>query len=218
MTGKMFDILVRKSDHQTRDELLTALQPSSSLQAPPSHALGGRSAKAGRPVPANPAATVLTTKKETPQWTDYRELKLGGERLRLLTCRVVTESIYFRFGFKLRTQNARLFGDASIQSQDTNLLVHIGRNSTNRDVFLTSYRNSIREDYDKVLFSSLPRLEASIDLSIDEHFRLVLGVNGTARYERIVPPDICDRVVMLAWGDHDDFAVKVANLTVTTRR
>lgn len=162
--------------------------------------------------------TMLFTKTVTPQWADYREIDLLGGRLQSLECLLGTSSPYFRFGFKLRTNQGRLFGDGSIQSTlDPNVIVHIGRNNRSRDLFFTSYRNGIREAPDKVLCIVPESISVSIVLTIDDMSMLVLSVNDASVYERSVPSELRSSMVMLAWGDHSDFEVKVTNLRVSVR-
>jgi hypothetical protein len=172
----------------------------------------------------NPKTVVLTTKTTAPQWADHLELNLGGKRLELLTCKVLTESAYFRCGFKLLNLDGRLFGDGSIQSQDANLVVHIGRNNwdrrqariTAKNVFFTSYLNGIPFEDDKRLFSSGRRLAACLELKIDSSYVAAFSVNGVCCLSRVVPPGICRRVAMLAWGDRERYQVEVSDLAVTT--
>jgi hypothetical protein len=173
--------------------------------------------------PENPKAFVLTTKKEMPQWADYRELNLGGGRLEVLKCKIETESPYFRFGFKLLNKNGRLFGDGSIKSQDTNLIVHIGRNNWNRpnlgisakDIFLTKDLNGVALESDKKLFSAARRLSAPVELKIDSSYIVTFSVNGIHCMKRIIPPEICRRIVVLAWSDGEEYEVEVSDLSVT---
>jgi hypothetical protein len=161
----------------------------------------------------------LTAKRTIPQWANYRELPLNGERVQSIYCHISTASDYFRFGFKLLTTRGKLFGDGSIQSQDTNLVIHVGRNMKNREVFLTTYRNGVRESYDKVLFKTETLfMVASVSISIDQSNQLLFKVRGRTCYECTVLPEICYRAVMLAWGDHSDYTVDVSNLTLTTNK
>jgi hypothetical protein len=172
--------------------------------------------------PENPTEFVLTTKNEMPQWADHRELDLGSGRLEVLMCKIKTESPYFRFGFKLLTENERLLGDGSIKSQDANLVVHLGRNNWNRsnlgisakDIFFTWYLNGISLEKDKRLFSAGRLLSASIEIKIDTSYVATFSVNGICCLNRVIPPKICRRVAVLAWGDREEYAVEVNELSV----
>lgn len=168
---------------------------------------------------------IFATRKDTPQWTDFREIDLNGDWLRSLSCKIVTESPYFRFGFKLLGfSSPRIFGDGSLKSQDSNLLYHIGRNNWDRpnlgitahDIFLSFDVNGLRLEKDRKLFRGERLLTASLELRIDSGYVASLSANGVCCISRVVPPEICRRVVMLAWGDNDDYVVQVHDLSVTT--
>jgi len=168
--------------------------------------------------------TVLSTRKDTPQWTNFREINLKGECLRCLGCTIVTSSPYFRFGFKLLAWGVRIFGDAAIKSQESNLIVHIGRNNWDRpklamsanDIFFTYSVNGIGTENDKRLFTAEPQLTASLALNIDNGYAASFFVNGTCCLTRIIAPEMCRRVVMLAWGDNEEYEVEVRDLSLTT--
>lgn len=209
MTARTLERVARKLDYTTQNELLTAWEDRTSK--------GGYRLRS-----ENPKALTFTTKKEMPQWADHRELNLHGNRLEVLVCRIQTESPYFRFGFKLLNATGRLFGDGSIQSQDANLVVHIGRNHWSRrtlgvsdkDIFFTWYLNGVSSEGDKRLLSSKRRLSASIRLGIDSSYIATFSVNGICCLKRPVPPGICRRVAMLAWGDREEYAVEVREILV----
>jgi hypothetical protein len=145
--------------------------------------------------------TVLKTNTSNPQWADYRELDLRGGMLRDLSAVLHTSSPYFRFGFKLRTPGARLFGDGGVKSSlDVNVVVHIGRNKFSRNLFLTSYRSGIREAPDKALFEVPDSLAVPITVAINDLCLLAVTVNEVIVYERPVPPQIRGGIVMLGWA------------------
>jgi hypothetical protein len=207
MTNRMFRRLVEKSGYEDPDDLLRVLDATA-----PAAEFRGFSAK---PTTLALTPVVLDTSKTTPQWTNYRELPLRGNRLQSFFCSIETTSQYFRFGLKLLAVNGRLFGDGCIQSQDANVVVHVGRNKGSRDVFLTSYRNGVRENLDRVLFPSPLHLTASIALVIDAVDRLRFTVNESHCYECMIPRSICCRAAMMAWGDQDEYSVNVKGQKVT---
>jgi len=216
-TESTFAVLVDEVGCETPEELLRVLSPSGAFARLPTQT-------SSAPVSAkNPKAIVLATKKEMPQWADSKELNLGGGRLEVVRCKIQTESPYFRFGFKLLSINDRIFGDGSIKSQDTNLIVHIGRNNWNRpspgisakDIFFTWYLNGVSLESDKRLFSTKRRLSVSIELCIDSRYVVTFSVNGVRCLNRVIPPGICRRVAMLAWGDREEYAVEVSELSVS---
>jgi hypothetical protein len=164
----------------------------------------------------------LTTQRANPQWADYRDYLVGAACPWVLRCQITTESPYFRFGLKLLSDRGRVFGDGLIQSYDPNMVIHIGRNDWDRprmgitaqDIFLTTYMNGIAIEDDTFLFRAEQRLTLPIELLVDETYRASLGVNGQLVSQRIVPPAICGRVSVLAWGDREEFRVDVTDLTI----
>lgn len=182
---------------------------------------GTRAATLVTPIPENLS---LTTKTENPQQADFGDY-LMPESPWVLKCKVSTDSPYFRFGFKLLAEGVRVFGDGSLQSSETaNLIVHIGRNDwtrdklriDKRDVFFTSYLNGRRlEEQDRNLFRAKPRVIATVELMVDRSYMVLLSVNGEPCFKHVVPPIICRRVVVLAWGDQTEFRVDVSELTAT---
>lgn len=167
-----------------------------------------------------PAALSLSTKKINPQWADFRDYTIPYSPPWTLKCTISTESAYFRFGFKCLGPNGRVLGDGSIQSQDANLVVHVGRNYwdrpgiTRRDLFYTAYANARSLDDDRRLFRSAKQLTAAVELRIDRGYVVHLLVNGESCFSHVAPPEICSRVVILAWGDRDEYSVDVTGLCV----
>jgi hypothetical protein len=209
MTEQLFTRLTSAVGYESHEDLLRVL---------------GASVRASRlPTPV-PKTLSLTTQRANPQWADYRDYVVEPARPWALRCRIATESQYFRFGFKLLGEDGRVFGDSTIQSYDANLIVHIGRNNWNRpalritaqDIFLTAYMSgSLIKDDDRFLFSSEPNLVVPIELTVDRSYRASLSVNGEAVFQQVVPPAVCRRVVVAAWGDREEFRVDVTGLTIT---
>ena len=181
---------------------------------------GGVHSRRATPIPST---LDLKTERKYPQWADHRDYFLGPWQPWVLRCKIETKSPYFRFGFKLLGPDGRVFGDGSIKSGDENLLVHVGRNYWDRpalgimaqDIFLTAYANGNHIEEEKSLFSSEASVVVSVELKVDRSYCARLTVNGDEVFETIVPPAICRRVVVYAWGDQDEFEVNVTDLAVT---
>lgn len=181
---------------------------------------GKQASRLATPIPTK---LLLTHQKSNPQWADYRDYLVEAQRPWTLRCQIATESPYFRFGFKLLGENGRVFGDGSIKSHDSNMIVHIGRNNWDRpalattanDIFLTSYMSgNFIEENDRPIFHSSARLVAPIELQVDMSYSAILAVNGHTVFRHIVPPEICRRVAVYAWGDREEFRVEVTDLTI----
>ena len=144
----------------------------------------------------------LSTKRDMPQWADHRMVYLKGQRLRTLSCVLQT----------------------SIQTQDANLVFHIGRNDWDRpnigiaknDVFFTWYANGISPEEDKRLFPSASRLTATFEVKVHDDYVADFSVNGIRCLHRPISSAICRKLAVLAWGDRTAFSVGVRNFFVTT--
>jgi hypothetical protein len=171
-----------------------------------------------------PQTFTLTTNKEMPQWADHKVVPFKGQRLKGLSCRIQTQSPYFRFGFKLLPEYSRVFGDGTIQTQEVNIVFHIGRNDWDRpnigiartDVFFTWYANGISSDEDKRLFRSNSRVNAALEVKIYDDFVADFIVNGIRCLHRPVSPTICHKLAVIAWGDRTAFSVDISNFFITT--
>lgn len=218
MTADRFELLVDSSGCDSAEDLLAVLKgtvPSGEAKILDSSRT--KENKKRKATTGSMRSVSLKTKFTTPQWADFRELPLNDERLQNAYCQISTASPYFRFGFKLLARDGKLFGDGSIQSQDTNLVFHIGRNNHSQEVFLTTYKNGVREAFDKVIFKTESNfMVATLSVSIDNLNQLLFKVKGACCYECIIPREICYRAVMLAWGDQSDYVVDVSNISFTS--
>jgi len=152
-----------------------------------------------------------TTRKTTPQWTNHKTILLDRFRrhpLRL-SGTFQSSSPYFRFGFKLTSIRGRIFGDGNIQSNDNNVLVHIGRNGRNVDpgVFVTSYRNGVRLDSSRTILDYEDCRSLPIELAIDADCNVTLRVEGKEVYETYIDREIKSRCLLLTWGDGNEYDV-----------
>jgi hypothetical protein len=229
MTMAKFDVLRQKLEVATRADLLDLLRPAEGdtpTSGPVAGPEGSRSpaGSGGVAVPGHPQERVFMTQQNLPQWADHCELALGHARLEEVSCWVETDSPYFRFGFKVMTEAGRLFGDAAIISQDPNLLVHIGRNNwdrtnppiTSQDIFFTWSENGIRRGKDVRLFASEPRFGGAVRMTIDAGNIVEFLVNGQSCLKVVIPPEIRRRIALFAWGDNEEFEVRVRDIKVRT--
>lgn len=166
-----------------------------------------------------PRSFTLSTKRTNPQWADFCDL-LAPTVPWTLRCRIRTNSAYFRFGFKLLRTYGRLFGDASLQSADPNLIVHLGRNYWDRpaisrnDVFVTAYFNGIQIDADRKLFRASKRLKVDLELRVDHGYKVWLIVDGKTYFHHSVSAESCRRVAVLAWGDTEDYSIDIEDFSI----
>lgn len=207
------------------NRIMDAVQARGTPVADSAQLTTGRAGLAsGQPAPGNPTDRIFTTQQDLPQWADPWELDLGNGWLESVACMIETDADYFRFGFKLLGEHGRLFGDGSIQSQDTNLVIHLGRNNWDRanppisvrDIFLAWFKNGIKRGKDARLFAADPHFVASVSLVIDSSHVARFLVNGECCLQTVIPPEIRRRVVMLAWGDSEECTVRVSDICVHT--
>jgi hypothetical protein len=123
-------------------------------------------------------------------------------------------SPYFRFGFKLTALRGRIFGDGNIQSNDNNILIHIGRSPTSSDVLLTCYRNGVRLGLNEAILDYKDCRELPIELAIDDQYRVSLTVENKLVYETFADREIKARVVLLAWGDDHEYEIDFKHITL----
>ena len=79
------------------------------------------------------------TNVSTPQWADYFNIPLAKKLIKRITCQATSISQFYRIGFKLFRIDGKLFGDGSIQSQDNNFVIHLGKNFLSDELFITTY-------------------------------------------------------------------------------
>jgi len=183
---------------------------------------GERRAIAPKPPTTFASGFTLVTQRSNPQLADFRAHAVHEKLPWTLSCHVATDSRYFRFGFKLLGRTARLFGDGSIKSSDANLIVHIGRNYWDResprisarDIFVTAYAGVMQIGLDRALFAADRLFQADVSFGIDSNYVATLFINGRVHFHHVVPPEICGRVAVLAWGDQDEFRVEVTKLVL----
>ncbi|MCX6232986.1 MAG: hypothetical protein NTZ33_15760 [Bacteroidetes bacterium] len=154
------------------------------------------------------------TNTSTPQWTDYFYLPLLKGNVKRVKCHVVSTSEYFRFGFKLLRLDGKLFGDGSIQSQDNNFVIHLGKNFLFDELFITTYQNGIRQHSDKNLNVSSTKQGFSIELFIDTECFLHFYLNEKEIYKKIINKEIRENIYLLAWGDGNKYKVKVKKIEI----
>jgi len=150
----------------------------------------------------------------TPQQTDYFNIPLIKGYIKRIKCKVLSKSRYFRFGFKLLRIDGKLFGDGSIQSQDNNFIIHLGKNFLNDDLFLTVYQNGILQHPDKYTDVKTSKGIFTVELYIDNENFLYFNLNGREIYKNIINKEIREQLYMLAWGDGNEYNVNIEDIEI----
>ena len=94
-----------------------------------------------------------------------------------------------------------------LQSNDNNILVHIGRNPTSSALFLTRYRNGVRLGLDEAILDYQDCRELPVELTIDNQYSVSLTIENKLVYETFVDREIKAQVVLLAWGDDHEYEI-----------
>jgi hypothetical protein len=136
---------------------------------------------------------------------------LGQSPIRL-TGIFQSNSLFFRFGFKFTALRGRIFGDGNIQSNDNNILVHIGRDLTSSQIFLTRYRNGVRLALNELILGYEDCRELPIELAIDSQYSVSLKIEDKLVYETFIDREIKAQLLLLAWGDEHDYEINFKHM------
>ena len=161
-----------------------------------------------------PSIWYAITNHSTPQWADFIKIPLNHNLIKRVKCLMKSKSDYYRFGFKLLREGGKLFGDGSIQSMDNNFVLHIGKNFGTDEIFITSYNNGIRTHPDKFPKMSYGKEPLALELLVDSENFLILFLNEIEVYRILINKEIREQIYMLAWGDGNDFKVKVYDIEI----
>jgi len=154
------------------------------------------------------------TNKKTPQWTTFQEI-VKNYVIKRVVCEIKSGSPYFRFGFKLTESNSELFGDSIIKTKDPNLIIHVGKNLYNDDLFLTTQYFGINIFPDEPLFKFIENDWIKLLLEISTDNILSFYVDNELKFNIEIPPEIRRRVFMVAWGDSHEYRIHVRGINVT---
>ncbi len=161
-----------------------------------------------------PKSWLATTNHSTPQWASYLPIPLNFGLFRSFTCNLSTQSQYYRFGFKLLRLNGKLFGDGSIQSMDNNFVIHIGKNFFSDDIFITTYNNGIRFRPDLITTHKSSKNTFKVELVIDPESFLLLKLDETEVFRKLINREIREQLYLLAWGDGNEFEININEIEI----
>jgi hypothetical protein len=154
-----------------------------------------------------------------PQAADVRLIPIARYRrceIRL-TGTVNPLSPYLRFGFKYFESREPLFSSGSIQTVGQNIVVHIGRNKSNRNWFVTEYWAGSRVGPDRPLPSTSAKRIARFAFTISEEGTIIFALDHEPIYRKFLPIEGLPGLAMLAWGDENDFRCDVLDLKLHVR-
>jgi len=148
------------------------------------------------------------------QWCSFLRISNTKGLIKRVKCVVKSNSAFYRFGFKLFRTDGKLFGDGSIQSSDNNLVIHFGKDHSSEELFITTYKNGIRESVDKYLNQKQPSNGTPIELYIDEENFLYFRLNEKEVYKTLINKEIRKEIYMLAWADAHEYEVQAGNIEI----
>ena len=157
------------------------------------------------------------TQKNNPQWADYNELNLQKKILQSISCNILLHSEYLRFGFKLRDNSARLFGDSGIVSNDNSFLIHISKALNDDKIYATYYNGLKGTGSDELIGQYKKGEEINLKLVMEENNRIKFVVNKKLVYETIIDKSIRENLSLMAWGDRNEYRMTVKDIEVMVK-
>ncbi len=159
----------------------------------------------------------VTTDKTTPQWTANKDIHLNSKLLSSVRCSVILKTNYLRFGFKLLDKNAHTFGTNGILTNENNGLFHIGNGNGGDKLYITCYKNGFQDGSEIFSgnFSSGDTIK--LELKIDNSNNLEFYVNGQKYYQTVIKTEYRERLVLMAWGDGNEYDMIVKDIDATTK-
>jgi hypothetical protein len=154
------------------------------------------------------------TNKTTPQWCDYIQVPFEIGEIKRIKCLLKSDSEYYRFGVKLMRENGRLFGDGSIQSMDNNLVIHLGKNFNNEELFIIAYINGVLQGPDLYIGEYQSKAGVLFDCQIDEENLLHFYLNDKEVYQRLINSEIRGRAYLLMWGDSFEYEGNIEDISI----
>jgi len=100
-----------------------------------------------------------------------------------------------------------------VQTEDKNILVHIGKNLDGAGLFLAQYRNGLRTGANTPLFEYEGR-PVPMKLTIDVDYAVNLVVDDNIVYEGYIDAETIGRVLLFAWGDEHEYQVEFSQITL----
>ncbi len=161
-------------------------------------------------------AVTLQSRLFNPQWADYLTIPLAEYRGKdFAVCwRMETDWEYFRQGFKLTESKEPVLSAGGVQTTGTNLLVHLGRNSGDREWFVSPYKHGLRLTKDQPLAGTQGKASANCEVRVSSTGQVVFAVDGVDIHADFLVIDGYPQMYLLAWGDEHNFACKITDIEI----
>lgn len=149
------------------------------------------------------------TKNE--QGADFREVRVSG-KVSELQFTIKPKSSFWRAGFKLVDPN----GSILPLRNGNSLLFHLGSTSSDDEYGFTAYLNGELIVNLNKINRYPPSKSLTIKLEINHNNFLRVYVNGSLEFKpawHLEHPDIREKVVLIAWGDENEYSVDFKNIS-----
>lgn len=144
-------------------------------------------------------------------------IDLEGKLLQSVSCSVSLLSDYLRFGFKLMNNNAAIFGESNILSDDNNVLLHIGKGINEHKIGATFYKGS-KVDSNVVFVEEYKQSEEiKVKIEIDRTNELQFFVNDKVIYKTQIDYELRERLCLMAWGDSNEYKLIIKDIEIRVR-
>jgi hypothetical protein len=160
---------------------------------------------------------LITTDKTNPQWTAIKEINLNSGLLTFAKCNIFLKTNYLRFGFKILDKYAHTFGTNGILNNENNGLFHIGNGKGEDKLYITCYKNGIKDGSDIFCGSFSSGTSIKLDLKINNNNNLEFNVNGQKYYQALIKTEYRERLILMAWGDGNEYEMIVKDIEVMTK-
>ncbi len=159
----------------------------------------------------------VSTTQNTSQWVSYKEINLNTGLLTSVKCQVFLKSSYLRFGFKLLDKSASILGTNGILTAENNGLFHIQKASNSNRILTTSYKNGIQDGTDIYSGDYIADTPIKVELRISPKNFLEFLVNEQSYYQTYVKTEYRERLILMAWGDGNEYEMEITNIQVSTK-
>lgn len=152
-----------------------------------------------------------------PQWADYLTIPLAQFRNKDFSVRwrMTTDWAYFRQGFKLTESKEPVLSAGGVQTNGTNLLVHLGRNAQDRPWFVSPYKYGLRITEDRPLAETIGKKAANCEVRVNASGKVSFVVDGTDVHTDFLVIDGYPQLYLLAWGDEHNFSCDISDIEVS---
>ncbi len=155
-----------------------------------------------------------------PQWADPRTIPLAPYRGETVAVTGVLRSAspHYRFGFKLKEVREPNFGPGNVQTAGQNLLVHIGKNTTSDDLFVTLYKGGIRLGPDVVFDNVSPGTPIELELQWSSDGLVTLAANDRVLVQTFFSIIGIPQLIILSWGDEHHYECNLSHTKLVVGR